>query len=209
MGLKDFLNSPQLYQKFQEAGGFFAARTTCIHKYLALKDGQCVIDVGCGPGFIVNHLPSDIRYYGFDIDRKYIEYAKTHFAEKGSFYCQVFDMERAVVVGPADVVMMNGLIHHLDNDVALATLRAARCALKHGGTVFTLDGCIRDDQSPFARWLLQNDRGQFVRDEAGYRALLSSVFDDVEIHIREDLARIPYTFAIGLGRVSETSSQES
>ena len=109
-------------------------------------------------------------------------------------------MGRAAALGPADVVMMNGFIHHLDDETALATLRAARYALRRGGTVFTLDGCFREGQSPISHWLLQNDRGQFMRDEAGYRALFGTVFDDViiTIHIREDLSRVPYTFAVGL-----------
>jgi SAM-dependent methyltransferase len=201
MGLSDFLKSPTIYQKYQEAGGFFAARVFSIEQYLCLRRDQCVIDVGCGPGFIVNHLPNGVRYHGFDIDQTYIDYAKANFSTKGSFYCQVFDTERAAILGPADVVMMNGLIHHLDHDAALVTLRAAHRALRRGGTLFTLDGCFRAGQSPIARWLLQHDRGQFVRDKAGYRALLSSIFDNVTIHIREDLSRVPYTFAIGIATI--------
>jgi len=209
MGVKQLLNAPQVYQKFQEAGGFFGARQRSIQDYLNFEDGQRIIDVGCGPGFLANHLPKGIRYFGFDIDQTYIEYAKTHFSAKGSFYCEVFDAERAAAIGPADIVMMNGLIHHLDNDAARATLRAAHCALKRDGTVFTLDGCYRVGQSPIAHWLLRNDRGQFVRDEAGYRALLSSVFDDVTVHVREDLSWVPYTFAVGLGRMAKTCATES
>jgi SAM-dependent methyltransferase len=203
MGVKQLLNAPQVYQKFQEAGGFFGARLTSIHDYLTFEEGQCVIDIGCGPGFLVDHLPTGIRYHGFDIDRTYIDYAQSHFSAKGSFYCGVFDAERAATVGPADIVMMNGLIHHLDQEAALATLRAARRGLKHDGTVFTLDGCFRVGQSPIASWLLRNDRGQFVRDENGYRALLGSVFHKVTIHIREDLSWVPYTFAVGLGRMGK------
>jgi len=207
IGLKHFLkgtlNSPRVYQRFQEACGFFAARVTSIKEYLTLKGDQFVIDVGCGPGFIVNYLPTGIKYHGFDIDKKYIDYAKTHFSAKGSFYCEIFDIQRAAAIGPADVVMMNGLIHHLDDETALATLRAARLALKRDGTLFTLEPCFRSAQSPIARWLLQNDRGRFVRDEAGYRALLETIFGNVTIHVREDLSWVPYTFAVGIGRRKE------
>jgi glucose-1-phosphate cytidylyltransferase len=59
-----------VYQKFQEAGGFFGARVKSIECYLTLKDGQCVSAVGCGPGFIVNVGDIDVG--------RLIEFHKSH-----------------------------------------------------------------------------------------------------------------------------------
>jgi hypothetical protein len=47
---------------------------------------------------------------------------------------------------------------------------------------------------------LDNDRGEHVREAAAYQSLLSTAFDTVEIHVRDDLANWPYTFAIGIAR---------
>ncbi len=202
MGVKELLEYPALYQAFQVAGGFFGARVRAIAEYLAVRTGSRVIDVGCGPGFIVDHLPSGIDYFGFDVDERYIAYARRHFAGKGTFRCQAFDAAAAAACGPADIVMMNGVIHHLDETTAITLLKAIRESLNPSGTLFTLDGCIRKGQSPIASFLLRNDRGRFVRSEAAYRALLRSVFEDVETDIREDLSCVPYTFIIGLSRVA-------
>jgi hypothetical protein len=38
MRLKQLLNAPQVYQKFQEAGGFFRARLRSIEDYLEFED---------------------------------------------------------------------------------------------------------------------------------------------------------------------------
>lgn len=205
--MKRFLEAPAVYQSFQNLGGFFGARVKCIEAYLNLKAGDRIIDIGCGPGYIVDHLPSGIEYVGFDTDPRYIIHAQKLFGSKGSFYCQPFDDASAEAHGPADVVMMNGLIHHLDDATARQVLLTARKVLKPSGVLFTLDGCFRKGQSAIAKWLLQNDRGTFVRTEQGYRDLYGSSFEDVSLFIREDVSLVPYTFIVGLLRPTASAEQ--
>ena len=204
MALKDMLRHPQVYQGFQFVGGFFGARVRSIRAYLSIKPTDQIIDLGCGPGFILDHLPTGIKYDGFDIDERYIKYAQGRFGRRGSFHCRLFDEQCAAEFGPADVVMMNGLLHHLDDDDALTTLRVVRGVLRPGGLVFTLDGCYRDGQSRVASWLLRNDRGRFVRSEYGYRRLLGAAFDDIRTHLREDLSFVSYSFLIGIASTRGT-----
>jgi len=73
--ITDILKLPLVYQMFQHLGGFFDARLKAIGSYLPIKSGQKVVDIGCGPGFIVEHLPRGISYLGFDTDASYIAYA--------------------------------------------------------------------------------------------------------------------------------------
>jgi 2-polyprenyl-3-methyl-5-hydroxy-6-metoxy-1,4-benzoquinol methylase len=200
MGIRDVLESPVLYQSFQVAGGFFGARVRTISKYLKVRPGSRVIDIGCGPGFIVDHLPAGIDYFGFDIDARYIAYAQRHFADKGTFQCRPFDDDAAAALGLSDIVMMNGVIHHLDDNTAIALLKTIHNALNPNGILFTLDNCFHEGQSKIASFLARNDRGRFVRSDAAYTALLQSVFKDVEIHVRDDLSWVPYSFVIGLSR---------
>ena len=93
---------------------------------------------------------------------------------------------------------MNGVLHHIPDAELKATLKHIYDALKNGGILFTLDGCYGDGQSRFTKWLLNNDRGHFVRDKDGYARVLGSVFESVDLLIRDDYSRVPYTFAIGL-----------
>jgi len=88
------------------------------------------------------------------------------------------------------------VVHHLDDAGAARLFQFAQRALRPGGRLITLDGCYVPGQSAVARWLLDHDRGKFVRDAAAYRQLASGEFSRVETHLRPDLLRIPYTHLI-------------
>ena len=198
--MKALLNHPALYQAYQNAGGFFGARVKAITDYLTLRPGMNVIDIGCGPGYILRHLPPDINYIGFDIDQAYIDHARRSFGHLGKFLCRYFDAAAAREFAGADVVMMNGVLHHIADDELRGTLTNVRDVLKSDGVLFTLDGCYREGQSRIAKWLLDNDRGEFIRNRDGYDHLLSGAFAKVDIAIRDDYSRVPYTFIIGISR---------
>jgi len=173
--MKAILDSPMLYHTFQRAIGGFSARVKAINEYLSLKQGQVVVDIGCGPGHIAAHLPRGVDYHGFDIEPQYIEYAKRHFGGVAAFHCRMFDADAARTVGLADVVMMNGVLHHMDDSTVRIDMTASLIlqTLKPGGTFLALDGVYMPDQTKLVKWLLDNDRGRFVRTEKGYKDLLS------------------------------------
>jgi SAM-dependent methyltransferase len=205
--LKNLLESPYFYQKFQEVGGFFGARVRGLAEFIDLKPSMRVLDIGCGPGYILAHLPKNVEYVGYDIDATYIDHAKREFGSRGSFFCGYFDAKEAEALAPMDVVMMNGVLHHISDDELVRTLDAVRRVLRVGGILFTLDGCYREGQSIFRKWMLDNDRGRFIRNEAGYRAVLENAFEDVALHIRENYSRVPYSFAIGISQKRDDGSE--
>lgn len=201
---KASLALPQVYQTFQELGGFFGARVKAIADYLPLREGARVIDIGCGPGHIAARLPAEIDYVGFDTDADYIAFAQRTFGgPKRAFHCALFDEARAKALAPADAVMMNGVLHHMSDADARATLSAIATVLAPGGTLFTLDGAYRTGQGALVKWLLDNDRGDHVRPAAAYADLLKSAFDEVTLHVRDDLSRVPYTYAICVARKAQ------
>lgn len=204
--LQEALHHPLLYQLFQEAGGFFEARVRALSEFVNTElvsrptPGVRVIDIGCGPGYIVKHLPDGVEYMGFDVDPSYIAHANEKFGNRGRFFCRLFDAAAARDFGPADIVMMLGVLHHIPDDELAETLQNVRSALRPGGLLLSLDGCYRTGQSAFRKWMLDKDRGRFVRDESGYRKVLSNAFESVNLHIRETYSRVPYTFVVGISK---------
>jgi SAM-dependent methyltransferase len=192
--LRAVLQLPRMYQWFQEAGGFFGARLRFLRRSGLDLDGATVIDVGCGPGFMRRHLPASVQYFGFDTDPGYIDYAKNHDHGNATYLCQIFDASSVALTGPADVVMMNGLLHHLDDDTARSLIADAAACLKPGGCIVTLDGCYRPGQSRFRKKLLDWDRGEHVRTVAGYLDLFGGAGLQVSSIYDGGVSRVPYDF---------------
>lgn len=188
--LGSVLESPRIYLAYQWLVGGLRARHKCIREYIPPEPGLTVLDIGCGPGYVIADFRKPI-YHGFDISAQYINWAKEKYPD-GHFYCQEFDQSALERLPKADVVLMMGLIHHLDDAASLALLQLAKSAMKASGSLYTMDGCYRVGQSRIGKFFLDEDRGQYVRNEAGYVDLARRVFSRVEVSYRDDLFLIPY-----------------
>ena len=171
------------------------ARVAYARQYLEVRAGERVLDLGCGPGDILSALP-DCEYVGIDVEERYIEAARKRFGGRGTFRCG--PLEHFVLEAPEsfDLVMANGVLHHLDDPQAEAMLRLAARAMKQGGRMVTLDGCYIQGQSRIAKALLRRDRGKFIRDPSAYLKLADAHFRDVRSDVRHDLLSFPYTLLI-------------
>lgn len=190
------MSSPVIYLLSQWIIGAKRSRLICVKEYVSpLVVGQRILDVGCGPGYVAEYFPRS-EYIGFDTNRRYIEYANRKYSQRGCFFCQELNDTAVKDLNPFDLIIMNGLIHHLSDTQVIRLFQRVKRILKPGGKVVTLDGCYVKGQSGIAKKLLDCDRGKYVRDEAAYTGLASQVFDSVVTHIRSDLMLIPYTLII-------------
>jgi SAM-dependent methyltransferase len=195
--MKGLLERPTLYRLFSRVVGAERSRSIYVSEHVRPRAGDMILDIGCGPGDILDHLP-DVDYVGFDVNPSYVESAKARYGQRGQFICRRVSDERVFEdrEGKFDIVLATGILHHLDDDEAGELFDIAERALRQGGRLVSLDGCFVDGQSRVARYLLSNDRGRFVRRPEGYVGLASRAFDSVEPHIRGDLLRIPYTHIV-------------
>ncbi len=155
-----------------------------------------VLDIGCGTADILELLPAGITYVGFDLNEDYLAVARRRYGSRGEFIRATVAETQVGTFGRFDVVMANGLLHHLDNAGVERVVQIAAAALRPGGRFITLDGVLTPKQSRLARFFVQHDRGRFVRDEAGYRQLLESGFARVQTRILTEGIRLPYSFII-------------
>ncbi len=174
------------------------ARPDYVDRFVRPKAGDRILDIGCGPGDVLACLP-DVTYIGFDTDPRYVEAASERFGQRGKFFCADVTQvaaEATFETGSFDIVMANGVLHHLPDAAARDLLRVAARALKPGGRLVTHDGCYVDGQSRVARYLLSRDRGEHVRKEREYVDLARSAFASVNPTVAHDLLRIPYTILV-------------
>jgi len=189
------LSSAKFYSAFANKVISKNIHQRIAQEFMIVVPGQRVLDIGCGPADILDFLP-DIDYVGFDKSENYIRNAKQKHGERGQFNCQILSSEMASGLEKFDHVFALGLLHHLTDAEAAVLIDTAQNALKADGKFFTFDGAYTDNQSLVARWLLNKDRGNYVRTPEAYTALASAKFSSVEKVVRTDLLRIPYTHCI-------------
>jgi SAM-dependent methyltransferase len=192
--LRGLLEIPWLYRTFQRVvGGDYWRKY--LERYVRPQAGEKVLDLGCGPADILEFL-TGTRYTGIDLDASYIGAARARFGDRGVFKCQ--SIVDAVVDEPAsfDVVLANGVLHHLDDSEVGALFGVAVAALKPTGRFVSFDGCWIDGQSWIARSLLARDRGLHIRTADAYVALASGAFSAVDATLVHDLLRVPYTHLV-------------
>jgi SAM-dependent methyltransferase len=145
-----------------------------------------IADIGCGPADILRYVKKESRpefYLGLDMSQRYLDAAAQRTSRIGlDAKFLAMDLERlptdeALRREVVDLleehritrVLLLGVVHHIDDESALHTLNLIHSA----STVQTL--VTQDVVYQPGRWLNNRfcdwDRGEHVRDEAGYDAL--------------------------------------
>lgn len=169
------LGNPIGYQLFQRANGAEKMRKIFTREYIRPQPGYSILDVACGTADIRPHLGFDVTYTGIDLN-DYIASVK---------HTRTFD-----------VILLMGILHHLNDKDAQDMLAALPTLLRPGGRAITLDGVFTPNLTPFERFLLRSDRGKFVRALDTWQALFSSCLPDATYTIRKDLYYLPYNLII-------------
>jgi len=191
-GVRAVLSIPAVYETFQKAVGSPKVRRQLVENYVKPRPGLRVLDVGCGPGDLIEYLPG-VSYTGTDLSAAYIESARRRFGDRGRYFVgRVSDLDPAVL-GEFDVVIAKSLLHHIDEDEAMHLFRSASSVLAEGGRLVTLDAAYTPDMTRGSRFVVSRDRGQSILTPEGYEALAARAFAEVQVAVHHDLLRIPYT----------------
>ena len=194
MHLRDILNYAAVYRAFTAVVGGTRGRTH-FSEFIRAKDGDRILDLGCGPADIREYLPN-VEYIGIDSNPAYIENATARWGVKGTFICAPVGEAAAQHAGTFDIVLAIGVLHHLTDREVTELFKDAFLALRPGGRLVTLDGVYTKRQNPLARFLLSQDRGRFVRTQPEYERLAHTSFANIACHVDNLAAPVPYTHLI-------------
>ena len=191
---KELLKFPILYKLSQKIFLADNFRKMILKKEIINKNSN-VLDIGCGPGNMIKYLNFN-RYYGFDTDEKYIEYAKKKF-RKCKFFCEIFSKSSIKKISKIDTVILFGILHHINNDEVYELLKNIKLSLKNKYKIIVLDPVYVDDQNLIAKFLIKNDRGKFVRSSQKYIELFKKLnfYPTTKIYHQRI---VPYTWIVSI-----------
>lgn len=203
-GARSILAVPWVYRLFTRVLGIEASKRWFIDDILCLREGQKLVDVGCGPADILDRLPR-IEYVGLDINDSYIQAARAKFKTRGKakfLSGRVEDWARDPLTREADLVLTNGVLHHVDDNDARKILDFAYRALKEDGRFIFYEPCYLVWQSGISAYFMSQDRGQNIRTEQQWKELVSSIFPVVSTNIVTGVNRLGYVCMVGQCRKS-------
>lgn len=205
IALKQLLAAPLVYNVLQNILSGRRRRRALLTEVLGVPEKGRLLDIGCGTANVLAELPEAVEYVGFDASASYIEYArKKYTGRRAEFHQRLVERAELESLGRFDVVIATGCLHHLNDEAAIQLFELAREALVPGGVLMTLDPCFAPGQNRISRYLVSNDRGQYVRSIDRYPLLAQTHFDDVQAVHRNDLLRIPYDHCAMLCRTAES-----
>jgi trans-aconitate methyltransferase len=131
-----------------------------------------VLDCGCGTGEFAGLFPTEL-YLGVDLHPGYVAAAR-RLNPRHRF--EVADL-RSWSGSDArfELVLVNGVLHHLDDAAALELLGTARRQLAPGGTLLVIEDVHQDEASPITRLIHGLDHGDHIRDAGRWNELVSGV----------------------------------
>ena len=154
-----------------------------------------ILDIGCGPGNMIKYLNFN-KYFGFDTDERYIEYAKKNF-KKCNFYCETFSKSSIKKISKVDTVILFGILHHINNKEVNELLKSIKLALKNKYKIIILEPVYEDGQNIIAKLLIKNDRGKFVRTSKEYIKLFKELNFNPTFKIYHQKI-VPYTWIVSI-----------
>jgi SAM-dependent methyltransferase len=203
------LKYPHAYQIVQDLIGGTRARQWTIQRYVDIKPGQSVLDLGCGPGDLLRLLPQDkgFQYVGIDLSKEYLQVAEKLSSPSIRFLhgdCTNF----LPLIGGArfDWILCMGLLHHISDRAVESLLAAAARSLTEEGSVVCLEPTLSPDHSWFTKATMSLDRGEHIRYEDAWRTLFEERFHQVSISWLKGAFRIPYEKTVCISRNPKRSS---
>jgi 2-polyprenyl-3-methyl-5-hydroxy-6-metoxy-1,4-benzoquinol methylase len=194
VGFRRLLARAWVYDLLQLAVGSNVSHRRFIKEHVRLLPGERVLDIGCGPATILRTLPEGVDYVGIDESAKYIDAARRKWGHRGEFHR--VDATARLPENDFDVVLVMGVLHHLDDVGCRRLLCLAAGSIKPQGRLVAIEPARQRNEAAAAAWLISRDRGAYVRDAQGYAALARPAFSAVVVRTRNDLLRIPYTHAV-------------
>ena len=133
-----------------------------------------ILDLGCGTGELCGEF-CQANYVGVDISEVYIQYAKR---KHPSYKFEIMNATSLDFLDAVfDVVLISGVLHHCEADVAQAILGEAKRVLLPGGKVVVWEDVpTRGSINLIGKAVQKLDEGENILSPEGYSRLFEKFF---------------------------------
>lgn len=168
-----WLSRPALYKAWQRPVAH--QKMVPVLALADLADDARILDLGCGPGSNAKYFTNQ-RYVGLDLSPEYIRHARSRY--QGTFVAADFTAFDLTRLDPPDFVLLNSVLHHVDDQEVRSLLGRLRAILGPSATVNIVD-LVLPPRRGIARFLTERDRGRFPRPVEEWRRLFTEFFQPI------------------------------
>jgi ubiquinone/menaquinone biosynthesis C-methylase UbiE len=144
--------------------------------------GARILDIGCGTSGCVHFIWSEKKfsYFGIDLSFSYLRWGRRHFpaANQTNADAQYLPLKKT----DFDFVCIFSLLHHLPDSVVQNLARELERVSPHTRILIAdplFPESCQNFSDKFSSWLLNHDRGNFIREADAYVKLFGNNFQMV------------------------------
>jgi len=137
-----------------------------------ISDNGKMLDFGCSTGNTTGSF-LDFEYYGVDINRKYINWAKSKWIkQKNAHFICANILKKPFPRSFFDFILFAGTGHHLNKKELISLLSEFCRLLRPGGILYFFDILKPKNNDNFLiKWLVSIDRGKYIRSEEEWQKI--------------------------------------
>lgn len=184
------LSSPFAYKMHMRILGGRTIKKKIFSEFLPTEPGTRILDIGCGPA-PDRDLMGDVIWVGLELEQKYVKYVESRIRSGDQIVHGGVDVLNSLNIGNFDVVLLSGVLHHLTDIEVKGVLEDCLKVLGPYGSVITVDPVRTSSASRLETFLINSDRGKYIRHQEDYDRLIPSEFTKTDIHIRHGLGWLP------------------
>ena len=180
-GIYRILDIPILYNFVQK---LFDHKRTRLRWHQLIKGYQngIILDIGCGPGNKSIHFKNSKLYIGLDISQIYINEARQLYGSFGKFYKMSATEIDKLPYSDIDLVLLNGVFHHLSDEQVKEVLDKVSKKLSKNGVLVTVDPTLVKGRV-FANSIVSKDRGMHVRTPSSLMAITEKYLKTIDCDV--------------------------
>ena len=180
-GIHSILEYPIFYNFVQKLFSHKKSRLRWIELFEENRNG-IILDVGCGPGNQSIHFKDSKAYVGLDVSEVYINKARQLYGDFGDFYTMSATEIDKLPRSDFDLIILNGVIHHLSDDEVSEFLKKVSTKMSKNGVIVTSDATFIRGRF-IANFIMSHDRGSHVRTPSDLIELVEKYLKIIEYDI--------------------------